>query len=514
MTAHESVPTTELAGAELPMTAPHAPHGGPREAIRRPTAAEAVAEAKVISWMAVPCVAGTVLSFANRMVPTLLVGHLGAAELASASLAVMFSNVLGFSICFGISTALDTLASQAVTGSKNPRQAGIFLQRAILINLALTIPLTVGWFLAEPLLRLVGQDAELSRMAGQYIRVLWIGLFPMIISNCVAKFLIAQGIMQVQFLVSLITVPVNVGLGYLLTFVDWPLNLGFYGTAAASVVTETLAMILTLLYTWRVNGHQCWTPWSREALRGWKAFIKLGLPGMLMTCAEWWVFELVALMAGLLGPLQLAAQAVLINTVATTFMIVVGLSVVAGARVGNHLGAGDAVAASHASTVSVGIGMVTSFAIAAVLFGLRFILPYAFTSEPEVVDLVASVLPIVALFQLPDAAVCIVNGILRGCGKQKVGAIFVMSAYYIIGVPLGILLTFVAKVGLPGMWIGLAGALFGCFIAQTFYMIRIIDWRAEVAMALARVNDSRKGVSLNDEEDEDMKKSESAETLV
>ncbi|KAI9179181.1 ethionine resistance protein [Blastocladiella emersonii ATCC 22665] len=506
MTAHEEKPASSVSSKPR------------REPIGLPTLKEAVAEAKVVIAMAIPCIAGAVMSFANRMVPTLMVGHLGAAELASASLAVMerpiFSNVVGFSICFGIATALDTLAAQAVTGSKNPRQAGIFLQRAILINSVIAIPLTVAWFCAEPLLILVGQDRELSRMAGQYIRVLWIGLLPMIISNCVAKFLIAQGIMQVQFLVSLITVPVNVGLGYFLTFVDSPLRLGFYGTATASVVTETLAMLLTILYTWRVNGYQCWTPWSREALRGWKPFIALGIPGAITLMSEWWVFELVALMAGILGPLELAAQATLLNVASLVFMLFMGLAVVASARVGNHLGAGDAVAASRTTVVSVVLALAGSFITASLLFGLRFIIPRAFISDPEVVALASSVLPIAALYQFADAAVAIINGALRGCGKQKIGAMFSMTAYYVLGVPLGVILTFVLKVGLPGMWIGLTSALFACFLGQIVYMWRVVDWHAEVAVALARVNESSNGKAGADEKQVDVERAPSAVTLV
>lgn len=34
--------------------------------------------------------------------------------------------------------------------------------------------------------------------------------------------------------------------------------------------------------TWPLEG------WSREALQEWPAYLKLGLPGAGMMCAEWW----------------------------------------------------------------------------------------------------------------------------------------------------------------------------------------------------------------------------------
>ncbi|KAI9176043.1 ethionine resistance protein [Blastocladiella emersonii ATCC 22665] len=203
----------------------------------------------------------------------------------------MASNVLGFAICFGLSSELATLAAQAVTGAKDPRRAGEFLQRGILINLVPALPISAVWYFTEPILVAAGQDRELARMAGRYIRVLWIAMPPMLVSNCAFKFLAAQGITRVQLLVSLAVLPMNVGLGYTLRHADTQLRIGFLGTAAASAACEWITMLLTILYIWRVNGHQCWTPWSRNALRGWSAYMKLGLPGMVTLVAEWSMFS-------------------------------------------------------------------------------------------------------------------------------------------------------------------------------------------------------------------------------
>ncbi|KAI9179071.1 ethionine resistance protein [Blastocladiella emersonii ATCC 22665] len=476
--------TSEPAAEAAAPRAPTPSHGR----IPLPTAQEAWTEAKTLVTTSIPCIAGSSLSFANNVLPTLMIGHLGATELAAATLAVMFSNILGFSICFGLSSSLDTLASQAVTGAKNPRQPGIYLQRAILINFTIAIPLTFLWWFAEPLLRLAGQDHDLARMAGQYIRVLWLGLFPMIVSDCTAKFLVAQGVVNAQLFVSLITIPINGGLGYFLTFVDSPLKLGFFGTAAANTVSEWIGMCLLILYVWRVDGHQFWAPWSLDALRGWKPFIALGVPGMLQVCSEWWLFEFVALMAGILGPLPLAAQAILINTSSLLITVFYGFGMVSSARVGNFLGAGNAKAASHTMATSIVVGLAASLVISVLLFSFRYQVPYIFTSDADVIALAASVIPILTLFQFADASVCIIGGAIRGCGKQKVGAMFNLGAYYLLGIPLGLILTFVAKVGLSGMWWGLAAGLTTCFVCEVIYMTRYIDWHAEVDAALARVN--------------------------
>jgi MATE family multidrug resistance protein len=44
---------------------------------------------------------------------------------------------------------------------------------------------------------------------------------------------------------------------------------------------------------------------------------------------------------------------------------------------------------------------------------------------------------------------------LRGCGRQNLGAYINLTGYYIIGLPVGIYLTFIHKMGLIGLWVGL-----------------------------------------------------------
>jgi len=43
--------------------------------------------------------------------------------------------------------------------------------------------------------------------------------------------------------------------------------------------------------------------------RGWIEYLKLAIPGMMALCLEWWAFEVVALMAGLLKDSHVALGA-------------------------------------------------------------------------------------------------------------------------------------------------------------------------------------------------------------
>ena len=79
---------------------------------------------------------------------------------------------------------------------------------------------------------------------------------------------------------------------------------------------------------------------------------------------------------------------------------------------------------------------------------------YLFSDDANVVALVAQVMPLVASFQVADGLAGSCGGVLRGQGRQHLGAAFNLLAYYVLALPLGITLAFRAGYGLQGLWIG------------------------------------------------------------
>ncbi len=71
------------------------------------------------------------------------------------------------------------------------------------------------------------------------------------------------------------------------------------------------------------------------------------------------------------------------------------------------------------------------------------------------------------------------GGVLRAIGKQSAGALFNLTAYYVIGLPLGIYLCFSKHLDLAGLWIGLSVALYYCSFATLFIVLRT-DWHKAV----------------------------------
>ncbi|KAG5460980.1 MAG: multi antimicrobial extrusion protein, partial [Olpidium bornovanus] len=130
----------------------------------------------------------------------------------------MFAGVTGYSVIFGLATALDTLCAQAVTGSDNQYAAGIWLQRGLCILSFCLIPVVVLWLHTEDLLLLVKQEPQLAALSGVYMRYLLPGLLPILVFECLKKFLQSQGIYNASTMILLVVCPINALLNYILVW--------------------------------------------------------------------------------------------------------------------------------------------------------------------------------------------------------------------------------------------------------------------------------------------------------
>jgi MATE family multidrug resistance protein len=137
-------------------------------------------------------------------------------------------------------------------------------------------------------------------------------------------------------------------------------------------------------------------------------------------------------------------------------MMPLGIAQGAATRVGNLLGARDAVAAQRAAWVSfaLGAGVMTLSALAFV--ALREWLPRLYTADATVVAACAAILPIAAAFQIFDGTQVVGCGVLRGMGRVRPAAAINLIGYWLLGLPLGGWLALRGGLGLAGLWWGLA----------------------------------------------------------
>ncbi|KAI8844906.1 mate-domain-containing protein [Chytridium lagenaria] len=305
------------------------------------------------------------------------------------------------------------------------------------------------------------------------------GLFPYFVSEAVKRFLQSQGIMSASMVIILVVSPINIILQYILVWSSW--NIGVLGAPIAISCSYWILAILMILYVLFVRGGDCWGGIeSRELFCSQKLwqFTSLGAPGIAMLASEWWAFEIVALGSGLLGESYLAAQTIVLNTCGLTYMIPLGFSIAATARIGNALGAECPNRARASAFGALAIGQCLALVNSLVLFAIKDSWGLLWTEDVTVVKIVAEILPLAAVFQISDASGAISGGVLRGIGRQEIGAYLNILAYYFIGLPFGFYACFPLKLGLFGLWLGLTVGLIMVSAIQIVIIFRT-DWNLE-----------------------------------
>ena len=287
--------------------------------------------------------------------------------------------------------------------------------------------------------------------------------------------------------VLLITSPVNALLNYLFVY---PFKMGLLGAPVATGVSYWLSFLLLLAYARYVKGWESWGGWSRKCLRNTGTFARLAGLGVIHVGTEWWAFEIVALAAGRLGTIPLAAQSVIMTSDGLMNTIPFGVGVAASARVGNLLGARDAKGASRAANTAAWLSMILGAVVLVILMGSKEHFAKIFNDDPAVVKLTAEVLPFVALFQIADGLNGSCGGSLRGMGRQHIGAAVNLVSYYCGALPLGIWLAFHGW-GLEGLWVGQCIALY-IVGALEWIIVAFSNWDHQVDKAFERMDDGER----------------------
>ncbi|KAF7979304.1 hypothetical protein HWV62_43024 [Athelia sp. TMB] len=462
-------------------------------------------EFRVLLKYTLPVFGTHVLEYSLVVASVVSIGHLSTAALAAATLGSMTASVSGLSIIQGFTSTLDTMLPSAWTSSR-PELVGLWAQRMTVVMAVTLIPIFAIWFNAEPILLFLRQEPEVAALAGSYLRWLSIGL-PAYAFNCISRrYFQCQGLFTVPTRIIIFVAPLNALLCWLLVWGPAPVKLGFIGAPIATAISFNLVALASFAYGVLFVPKTAWHPlhkggW-RRSVRGLGVLVQLGLSGVGQTASEWWSWELVGLAASLLGPVTLAAQSVLLVSASTTFQAPFAMGVAVSVRIGNLLGSSQPRRAGVAANTSILLACLIALLFSVLFMTFRRSWAHLFNDDPAVVALVSSVLPLVALFQIFDGVSAVTNGVLRARGKQFVGALLNLTAYYVIGIPFGVWLAFsqATRLELRGLWIGLTVSLVFT-AAWGVYLCVTADWNKEVRKVMRRIEAENKGHQRESDEE-------------
>jgi MATE family multidrug resistance protein len=440
-------------------------------------------EARLLLKYSVPLMITYILQYSFSLVTLFVVGHIGTDELGAVSLATMTANITGLAVYEGLATSLDTLCAQAY-GAGKKELVGLHLQRMILFMLLVTLPIGAVWLSSDRILAALVPEKELAHLAGRYLSILLAGAPGYAIFEAGKRFTQAQGLFNASLFVLLIATPINLLLNYLLVFVlKWNLD----GAALATVLSHNLLPILLWVYVYFVNPHSlnCWAGFTREAFKNWGPMVKLAIPGIIMVETEWLAFDILTFSSTYLSTAHLAAQSIVMSLAIAIYHVPFSVGVAVSTRLGNLIGAGSLTAARTATRTYILTFLVIGVVDFTFLTALRNVLPRAFTSDPEVISIVSTVLPLLAAFQFADSTTALANAFLRGLGLQAIGGWANLFAYYVIAVPLALFLCFSKDLKLVGLWMGCAVGSCCITFSESIY-IYLYDWKRAIDNARDR----------------------------
>lgn len=155
-------------------------------------------EFKVLLRGSIPVILAYTLQNSLQTISVVIVGRGSPEDLATAAFAYMFAMCTAWLIALGGTTALDTLCSSTFTGSHDPHDLGVLLQRSFIILGGFYIPVAILWFFSEPLFLALGQGQQLSHDSARFLWCLIPGGLGYIYFECMKKYLQAQGMSPVE----------------------------------------------------------------------------------------------------------------------------------------------------------------------------------------------------------------------------------------------------------------------------------------------------------------------------
>ncbi|CAJ1977451.1 unnamed protein product [Sphenostylis stenocarpa] len=446
-------------------------------------------EMRRISVIAGPMVVVVCSQYLLQVVSIMIVGHLGELYLSSAALAISLAGVSGFSLLMGMASGLETICGQAF-GAQQYQRVGMQTYTAIFCLILVCIPVSVLWINMENILVFMGQDPLISHESGKFIIWLLPALFAYAILQPLVRYFQIQSMLLPMLASSCAALTVHVPLCWVLVFKTRLNNVG--GALAVSISIWSNVIFLGLYMRYSSACAKTRAPISLEIFKGTWEFFRFAIPSAVMICLEWWSYELMVLLSGLLPNPQLETSilSVCLNTISTLYAIPFGIGAAASTRVSNELGAGKANAARVAVLAAMSLAVIETSIVSATLFACRHVYGYIFSNEKEVVDYVTVMAPLVCISVIIDSIQGVLTGIARGCGWQHLGVYVNLGAFYLCGIPVAALLAFVVGVGGKGLWIGIQC---GAFV-QTILLSVItgsINWEKQAIKARKRLFDDQ-----------------------
>lgn len=404
------------------------------------------------------------------VIDNIMVGRIGATELAAASLANSFV-FIALAAGIGFSTAITPLV--AVTDAeKNDREGQrVFLNGLIMCGF-LGVVLFLALYFFKPLISLMEQPEEVTNMAKPFLDIVGFSLIPAIAFQGFKQFSDGKSFTKYSMYAVVIANIFNVISNYCLIYGVWFFpEMGYMGVAYGSIISRVI-MVLYIYFVLR--GNAVLEPFIRGLTLkdfSWekcKDILKIGVPSGMQSLFEVGLFTGAVWLTGMIGTAAQAANQIALSMTSLVFMFVSGLSVAAMIRVGNQVGLKDYKKMKVVAWSIVLMSVILNTFFALIFFVFHKQIPLLFINandelqgdlSAEVINIAGKLIIIAGLFQISDGIQVTILGSLRGLRDVTVPMIMTFFSYWVIGYGACIYLGLYTNLGATGIWLGLLAGL-------------------------------------------------------
>lgn len=349
-------------------------------------------------------------------------------------------------------------------GSKRNDRIGHSVVQALYLGVAVGIVvLAAGALLLSPILNGMPLEPRVGRVAFYFLCALAFGVIPLFGYTVLRSFMDALGQTRITMMITLVSLPVNIFLNYLLIYGRWGFpQLGGVGAGVATATTYWLIFLISLFFVHRVEPfakYGIFRQMPKISLTKWKELLKIGVPIGFATFFETSIFAAVTLLMSRFDTITIAAHQAALNFASTLYMLPVSICMALTILVGYEAGAGRVRDAKQYSLLGIGGAIALSLLTAVLLLVFGEQIASVYSNDRQVIALTQHFLIYAIFFQISDAIATPTQGALRGYKDVNPALIITFVAYWIIGLPVGYITATYTSLGAFGYWVGLIAGL-------------------------------------------------------
>lgn len=406
--------------------------------------------------------------FSMTFFDTIMSGHASPIDLAGVAIGSSLWAPVQAGLT-GILMAVMPMIAQMV-GANNKKQVPFTVMQAMYMAVIIAVAvILLGALVLNPILNMMGLEPDVRQIAFDYLVALSLGIIPLFLYTVFRCFIDALGQTRVTMIITLISLPINVVLNYVLIFGKFGFpRLGGVGAGYATAITFWCILLISLYVVKRVQPFVefgLFTEFYRISLSAGRELLKLGLPIGFSIFFEVSIFAAVTLLMSEYSTITIAAHQAAINFASFIYMVPMSISMALTILVGFEVGAKRFEDAKQYSYMGIGSALLLALMFAVILYVYNEQVAGFYTTDEEVLRLTQTFLMYSILFLISDAVAAPIQGVLRGYKDVTVPFIVALVSYWIIGLPLGYVLAQYTSFMAYGYWIGLitglaAGAVF------------------------------------------------------